>query len=202
MAARSRGDRGRAEQLFREVWQQGKPGDILSTAAHLFGVMVRDQEIAERALRDSLEWCGTDHDQGQVWHSLGNLLSRQSPRWKEAEEAYHKALQLLPTPDDQGQVYASLAGAIIKRQDSPSYAQAEEYLHYSLSLRPRVPRHRSTVYGLLARLYETSGRHHEAIEALGAAIEADREVRNWPLLRDRQARIEKLCRKLPDARHD
>ena len=66
MAARSRGDRGRAEQLFREVWQQGKPGDILSTAAHLFGVMVRDQEIAERALRDSLEWCGTDHDQGQV----------------------------------------------------------------------------------------------------------------------------------------
>jgi tetratricopeptide (TPR) repeat protein len=316
MAARSRGDSKRAEQCFREVWKQGRPGEIFSTAAHLFGIMVRDQEIAERALRDSLEWCGTDHDRGKVWHSLGNLLSRQRPRWQEAEEAYDKSLQLLHAPDDRGQVwhslgnllsrqrprwqeaeeaydkslrllqapddqaqvwhslgnllsreqlrwqeaeeayhksvqlernpdgraqvwhslgnllsrqstrwqeaeeaydkslqllhapdhqaqvYASWAGAIIKSQDFPSFCKAEEYARYSLFLNPRVPRHRSTVYGLLAKICAASGRYPEAIEALAAATEADRELGNTRLLRDRLAELERLRRRLQDAQHD
>ena len=279
MAARSRGDSKRAEQCFREVWKQGRPGEIFSTAAHLFGIMVRDQEIAERALRDSLEWCGTDYDPGKVWHSLANLLSRQSrrwreseesylkalqllqapedrgqvwhslgknllsqqrPRWQEAEEAFRKSIQLLHAPDDRGQVwhslgnllsqqrprwqeteeafresiqllhapgdqaqvYASWAGAIIKRQDFPSYSKAEEYARYSLSLNPRVPRHRSTVYGLLARICAASGRYPEAIEALAAAIEADRELGNTRLLRDRLTELGRLRRRLQDAQHD
>ena len=278
MAARSRGDSKRAEQCFREVWKQGRPGEIFSTAAHLFGIMVRDQEIAERALRDSLEWCGTDHDRGKVWHSLGNLLSRQRPRWQEAEEAYDKSLRLLQAPDDQAQVwhslgnllsreqlrwqeaeeayhksvqlernpdgraqvwhslgnllsrqstrwqeaeeaydkslqllhapdhqaqvYASWAGAIIKRQDFPSFCKAEEYARYSLFLNPRVPRHRSTVYGLLAKICAASGRYPEAIEALAAATEADRELGNTRLLRDRLAELERLRRRLQDAQHD
>jgi tetratricopeptide (TPR) repeat protein len=240
MAARSRGDSKRAEQCFREVWKQGRPGEIFSTAAHLFGIMVRDQEIAERALRDSLEWCGTDHDRGKVWHSLGNLLSRQRPRWQEAEEAYDEGLQLLHAPDDRGQVwhslgnllnrqrprwqeaeeaydkslqllhapahqaqvYASWAGAIIKRQDFPSFCKAEEYARYSLFLNPRVPRHRSTVYGLLAKICAASGRYPEAIEALAAATEADRELGNTRLLRDRLAELERLRRRLQDAQHD
>jgi len=80
MAARARGDRNGAREYFYLVWKQGRPGDIFAIAAHLFGNLSLDRERAERALRDSLQWYDDRSHQGQVWHSLGNLLSRQRAR--------------------------------------------------------------------------------------------------------------------------
>jgi len=308
MAARDRGDRHGAERWFRQVWEQGKPGEIYAIASHLFGNMVRDRGIAERALLDAIEWGESgghrgevwhslgnllsrqparwkeaeqaydeslrllhdprdrgevwhsvgnllsrqpgrsreaeeahheslrllrdpqdqglvwhslgnllgrqparwkqaeeayheslrllQHDppgQGQVWHSLGNLLGRQSGRWKDAEEAYHESLRLLQhDPPGQAQTYASWAAGLVNSGDRSSYSMAEAYARRALSLNPENPRHRSTVQGLLAKLYRASGRYPEAIEAIEAAMEADRTLKSWHLLKKREADLEEL----------
>ena len=195
MAARARGDRDGAKEYFRLVWKQGRPGDIFAIAAHLFGNLSSDRELAERAFRDSLQWYDDRSHQGQVWHSLGNLLSRQSPRWKEAEEAYRKSLQLRHDPAHQGQVYSSWAGAIVDNRPVNEYDKAEEYVRLSLSLRPNE-RTQSTVNGILARLYEAKGQYGQAVAALSAAIEADKRLKNSKLVRQRQQHLEELRRKI------
>lgn len=349
LAARSRGDKRHAEEYFRQVWEQGRPGDIFAIAAHLFGNLASDERVAERALRNSIEWYPNAVHRGQVWHSLGNLLSRDPSRWTEAEKAYHTSIQLLPNdavrapswhslgnllsrqprrlndaeeafkkslrvrhdpyhqgqvwhslanlisrqrsrtkesedayrkslqllrePDDQAQVwhslanllkkqtsrseeaenayrnglrlvrqassegqiwhslgnflasqegrweeaqaayehglrtanaysrtqiYASWAGAILKYRESSEYEKVEDFAARALSLRPRDPRTRSTVHGLLAKLYELTGRYSRAISALTIAIEADRELKNWQFVKKREAQRDQLRQKAKD----
>jgi tetratricopeptide (TPR) repeat protein len=118
---------------------------------------------AEEAYRKSLQLLHDPADQGQVWHSLGNLLSRQSPRWKGAEEAYRKSLQLLHDPADQAQVWHSL-GNLLSRQ-SPRWKEAEEAYQESLQLR-HDPAHQGQVWHSLGNLLSRqSPRWKEAEEA-------------------------------------
>jgi tetratricopeptide (TPR) repeat protein len=73
---------------------------------------------------------------GQVWHSLGNLLSKDRPRWKEAEAAYRKSLELRESPEDQGQVWHSLGNLLSK--DRSRWKEAEAAYRNSLELNPSL----------------------------------------------------------------
>jgi len=115
LAARSRGDKHGAEKYFREVWERERPGDIFAIAAHLFGNLAGDQNLAEQALRDSIEWFPDRTRRGQVWHSLGNLLRRQSSHWLEAEAAYRTSIDLLPHDALRADTWHSL-GNLLARQ--------------------------------------------------------------------------------------
>jgi tetratricopeptide (TPR) repeat protein len=162
MAARSRHDDRSAERYFREVWENGRQGDIFAIAAHLFGTLVRDRKIAEQALRESIGWWEASHHQAQVWHSLGNLLSQQSERWEEAEEAYRKSLQL---PGDPGrrQVWHSLGNLL--SQQSVRWVEAEQAYRKSLQLLGGT-RHQGQVWHSLGNLLSRqSGRWEEAEQA-------------------------------------
>ncbi len=169
MAARMRGDRDSARDYFFQVWKQGRPGDIYAIAAHLFGNLSKDRELAERSYRDSVKWYPEPFHQGQVWHSLGNLMSRQSQRWKEAEEAYRKSLQLLHDPADQGQVWHSL-GNLMSRQ-SQRWKEAEEAYRKSLQLR-HDPADQGQVWHSLGNLMSRqSQRWKEAEEAYRKSLQ-------------------------------
>jgi tetratricopeptide (TPR) repeat protein len=169
MAARARGNRNRAREYFYLVWKQGKPGDIFAIAAHLFGNLSFDRELAERALHDSLQWYDDRSHQGQVWHSLGNLLSRQSLRWKEAEGAYRKSLKLLHDPAHQGQVWHSL-GNLLSRQNN-RWQEAEEAYHASIQLL-HDPADKGQVWHSLGNLLtRQSQRWKEAEEAYRKSLQ-------------------------------
>ncbi len=126
MAARQRGDRVAAERYFRAVWKQGRPGEIFAIAAHLFGngVARRDPQLAESAFQDSLRWNDNPQGQGQVWHSLGNLLARDRRRRSEAEAAYQQSLDLISDPQGQGQVWHSLGNLLARDRQRRSEAEA------------------------------------------------------------------------------
>jgi len=132
MAARKRGDRANAERHFRAVWENGRPGYIFALAAHFFGNLTRDRMTAERALRDSLAWNPAPDHQGQVLHSLGNLLARDRSRVKDAEDVFKKSLNLLHDPQDQGQVFHSLGNLLAK--DRSRAKDAEDAFKKSLEL--------------------------------------------------------------------
>jgi tetratricopeptide (TPR) repeat protein len=171
MAARSRGDRRRAEGLFRAVWENGKPGDIYAIAAHLFGNLTRDRGAAETAFHDSIKWYQTPWHQGQVLHSLGNLLSRQFGRWDASEQAYTASLELLETQTDRGQVLHSL-GNLLSRQ-SGRWDEAEENYKGSLDLL-KAPQDRAQVLHSLGNvLSRQSQRWEEAEKAYAESLRLD-----------------------------
>ena len=194
MAARSRGDRRTEESHFRAVWEQGKPGDIYGIAAHLFGGLVsqRDWKTAERAMLDSLRWYRAPHHRGQVLHSLGNLLSKQSDRWEKAEEAYGTSLKLNSDPHHQGEVYASWARAIFRKQETSLYEKAEEYALKALQLKRNNLKHKGIVHSLLARIYEATGQYPKAISSLEEMIQANRKLENWGHVADGKKRLHRL----------
>ena len=171
MAARSRGDRRTEESHFRAVWEQGKPGDIYGIAAHLFGGLVsqRDWKTAERAMLDSLRWYRAPHHRGQVLHSLGNLLSKQSQRWKEAENTYNRSLHLLAgDKPSQGKVWHSL-GNLLNNQPQ-RWKEAEEAHRTSLKLNSD-PHHQGEVWHSLGNLLsKQSDRWEKAEEAYGTSL--------------------------------
>jgi tetratricopeptide (TPR) repeat protein len=134
MSAYQRGDRRSAERDFEAVYKNGQPGEIYGIAAHLYGLLVKRAEVAEQAFRNGIRWLPTLAGQGQVWHSLGNLLSKDRPRWKEAEAAYAKSLELDASPEGQGQVWHSLGNLLSK--DRSRWKEAEAAFRKSLELDP------------------------------------------------------------------
>lgn len=143
MAARGRKQHAKAQDFFRQVWEQGRPGEIFAIAAHLFGNSASNWNIAERALRDSIEWDPSPHGQAITWHSLGNLLSGDRRRWKEAEEAYRKSLDLDNDPSSQAKTWHSLGNLLAKNRKR--WSEAEDAYRRSLGA-PNHPTHIGQVH--------------------------------------------------------
>jgi tetratricopeptide (TPR) repeat protein len=171
MAAYQRGTRKTAEADFKVVYENGRPGEIHAVAAHLYGRLVRDKSVAEQALHDGIRWYTERHHQGQVWHSLGNLLSKDRRRWGEAEEGYRKSLELDPTPEHQGQVWHSLGNLLSK--DRRRWGEAEEAYRKSLELDP-TPEHQGQVLASLAGALMKRGDPGVYDQAEEYALEAQR----------------------------
>ena len=163
MAAKARRDRKQQETYFGAVWEAGRPGFIFAVAAHMYALVVRDQNIAERALGNSLEWHDEPAHQGQVYHSLGNLLAENRNRWGEAENAYKKSLSLDSDPAHQGQVYHSLGNLLAENRNR--WGEAENAYKKSFSL-DSDPAHQGQVYHSLGNLLaENRNRWGEAENA-------------------------------------
>ena len=196
MSARGRGNKISAEKYFRIVWENGGKGDIFAIAAHLFGLLVYDPVTAEKAFRDSIAWYDIPSHQGQVWHSLGNLLSKHSRRWSEAEEAYKKSLELLADPGHQGQVYASWADNLLKLDEPKKYGRIEEFALKALSLAPRNLKTSGISNRILAAVYESRGVYQKAIEALEALMQTNARLNIAGFNEEIQSRIDELRQKL------
>ena len=169
MAARARRDKQGQLRYFGEVWKNGRPGFIFAVAAHLFGNLIRDAAIAEKALRDSIAWNRNEIKKGQVYHSLGNLLARNQKRWDEAEEAYRKSLELRHDPEHKAQVYHSLGNLLAG--NAQRWGEAEEAYRKSLELR-HDPEDKAQVYHSLGNLFSGNAqRWDEAQEAYRKSVE-------------------------------
>ncbi len=147
MAARRRGNKKDQEKYFRAVWEQGRPGLIFSIAAQLFGKLTRDPVIAERALRDALEWSQDDEGKAKVYHSLGDFLFRKR-RLPEAQNAYEQSLELRTEPIDKARVHHSLGNLFA---EEGIWHRAEESYEQSLDLGKR-PSHQAQVYHSIGNL--------------------------------------------------
>jgi tetratricopeptide (TPR) repeat protein len=117
MAARARHDRAKQEEYFRAVWEKGRHGNIFALAAHYFGNLATDAAVAERAMRDSIEWNPSPIHQSHVLNSLGNLLVRDRRRLKEAEQAFRKSLDLDRLSAGRAQVWHSLGNLLARDRD-------------------------------------------------------------------------------------
>ncbi|MCP4106627.1 MAG: hypothetical protein GY749_14005 [Desulfobacteraceae bacterium] len=175
MSARSRGDKRGAESYFRAVWENGRKGYIYAIAAHLFGLLVRDPKIAEKAFRDSIKWNDDPSHKAQVWHSLGNLLSRNRKRWTEAEHAYNKSIQLDENPSGKAQVWHSLGNLLSK--DRKRWTEAENAYNKSIQLRDD-PSHEGQVWHSLGNLLSMDRkRWAEAENAYNKSIQLRDDLR-------------------------
>lgn len=133
MAARARHDKRGQERYFGAVWTRQGGDDIFSIAAHLYGVLVRNRKTAEQALRDSIAARKDPADRGQVWHSLGNLLSKDPQRRSEAEEAYLESLAYTDDdPASRGERLHSYGNFLA--EDSTRWSEAERAYQESLDL--------------------------------------------------------------------
>jgi tetratricopeptide (TPR) repeat protein len=180
MAARARREHARARDFFRQVWEQGRPGEIFGIAAHLFGTSTSDWKLGERALRDSLAWYHSAHHQVLVWHSLGVLLSKNRRRWKDAEEAYWKSLRLDNDPSSQAKTWHSLGNLLAK--DRKRWKNAEEAYSKSLQLDNNLSSQAKTWHSLGNLLAKDRKRWKAAEEAYGIALELgdqDTKAQTW-----------------------
>ncbi|HEY3275673.1 MAG TPA: tetratricopeptide repeat protein, partial [Syntrophorhabdaceae bacterium] len=160
MAARARKDTEGQLKYFRIVWEKGRPGKIFGIAAHFFGLLVKDKGIAERALRDSIKFTGPEH-QAQVYHSLGNLLSKDRKRWEEAELAYGTSIELDRFPESQAETYHSLGNLLSKNRKR--WEEAEKAYVMSLELSTR-PEDQAQVYHSLGNLLSKDKERWEEAE--------------------------------------
>ncbi|HEX5720130.1 MAG TPA: tetratricopeptide repeat protein [Thermoanaerobaculia bacterium] len=147
---------------------------------------------AENAYRRSLELDPIFKGQGQVWHSLGNLLSKDRTRWPEAENAYRRSLELNTNFKSQGQVHASWADALMKVGGPPAFEQAEKLALKARTLDPRNPTTCGVANRVLADIYEARGQIEDAIAALEALQETDRQLDNRKHHDRIQTRIQEL----------
>lgn len=131
MAARARREHTQAREFFRQVWEQGRPGEIFAIAAHLFGTSTSDWTLGERALGDSIAWNHSAYHRAVVWHSLGVLLSKNPRRRKDAEEAFRKSLQLDNDPSSQAKTWHSLGNLFAKNRKR--WDEAEDAYRKSLA---------------------------------------------------------------------
>jgi tetratricopeptide (TPR) repeat protein len=96
-------------------------------------VLVRNRKTAEQALRDSIAARKDPADRGQVWHSLGNLLSKDPQRRSEAEEAYLESLAYTDDdPASRGERLHSYGNFLA--EDSTRWSEAERAYQESLDL--------------------------------------------------------------------
>jgi tetratricopeptide (TPR) repeat protein len=147
---------------------------------------------AEDAYRRSLALRHDPEHQAQVWHSLGNLLSKDRTRWAEAEDAYRRSLALRHDSEDKGQVKASWADALMKVVGTPAFDQAEQLALDARALDPRNPHTCGIANRVLANIYEAREQPSEAIAALEALQETDRQLGKREHQDRVQARIDKL----------
>jgi tetratricopeptide (TPR) repeat protein len=173
MAARARKDTEGQLKYFRIVWEKGRPGKIFGIAAHFFGLLVKDKGIAERALRDSIKFTGPEH-QAQVYHSLGNLLSKDRKRWEEAELAYGTSIELDRFPESQAETYHSLGNLLSKNRKR--WEEAEKAYVMSLELSTR-PEDQAQVYHSLGNLLSKDKERWEEAEL---AYDTSLELRTGP----------------------
>jgi tetratricopeptide (TPR) repeat protein len=173
MAAYQRGEKARAILAFRELWDSGNAGKIYGIAAHLYGRLEQNREVAERAFSDSiLRYEHPDH-RGQVYHSLGNLLSRDRKRWAEAEAAYRDALEILQQEADMAQVYHSL-GNLLSR-DQKRWAEAESAFRASLKLDNSNQGHAQVYHSLGNLLSRDQKRWVDAEAAFRESLDLNRD---------------------------
>src|SRR5581483_9422804 len=130
-----RKDKRAQEKYFRAVWERRNSGLISAIAAHLYGLLIqrRDRDTAERALRDSIEWNDSPHYRGQVYHSLGNLLTKERRRWPEAEQAFRKSIELRRGDAfGEAQTWHSLGNLLSKERRR--WPEAEQAFRKSIQL--------------------------------------------------------------------
>jgi len=186
MAARARGDKTAQYRYFRAVWEQGQIGHVFALAAHFYGLLERDRRIAEKALRDSIDWGVTSEHQSQVYHSLGNLLARDRNRGREAEAAYRQSLLLDPSAEHQGQVqvYHSLGNLLA--WDRNRWREAEAAYQRSIELRID-PEDIAQVYHSLGNLLardrnrwrEAEGAYEQSIQLKTSLEEKGQVYASW-----------------------
>jgi tetratricopeptide (TPR) repeat protein len=173
MAARARHDREGQEFYFSKVWEQGREGQIFAIAAHLFGNLVRDRATAEEALNDSINWNESPTHQGQVLHSLGNLLSRDHMRRRDAEQTFRDSLRLLRDAPSKGQVWHSLGNLL--GGDRRRFREAEEAFRTSLNLLQDAHSKGQVWHSLGNLLGGDRRRFREAEEAIRRSIQLNPE---------------------------
>lgn len=173
MAARERGDNATARECFQTVWRKGRPGEIFAIAAHLYGNLISrsNRDISEQAFRDSLWWSNRAYHQGQVWHSLGNLLARDRGRRREAESAYRAGLERLSDPQDRAQVWHSLGNLLA--HDRGRRREAEDAYRASLERDGDLQGEAQSWHSLGNLLARDRGRWQEAEDAYRASLERD-----------------------------
>jgi tetratricopeptide (TPR) repeat protein len=191
-------DRREAKRVLHRsiVWDPTAEGRAQSWHS-LGNLLSKDRQSwleAENAYHRSLALLHDPEHQGQVWHSFGNLLSKDQNRWAEAENAYRRSLALRHDPEHQGQVKASWADALIKVVGRPAFEQAEGLALEAQSLDPRNPHTCGIANRVLAKVYEERGQISEAIAALEALQETDRQLGKREHRKRIQDRIDKLRR--------
>jgi tetratricopeptide (TPR) repeat protein len=155
MAARSRNDETSQRRYFGEVWSRGRHGYIFAVAAHYYGQLERDLEIAERALNDSLRWDDSTSHRIKVKNSLGKRLSKDRNRWPDAEAAYNESIELdREDPVSQAMTLHSLGQLLTK--DRRRWDDAEKALNRSLQQRDN-PSDEAYTYHSLGKLLSEKG---------------------------------------------
>lgn len=132
----------------------------------------------------------------QTYHSLGNLLSKDRKRWKDAEKAYEKSLELRTDKKYKGQVLASWANLLSKSDDSTAQDLAEKKALDGLRLDPGNPWTNGVCYRVLAELYERRGEIKIAVDNYQLLLKTDRELRRWNFARKTESKIAELRRLL------
>jgi tetratricopeptide (TPR) repeat protein len=175
MAARSRGDRKNEERYFREVWKRGRKGYIYAVAAHLFALLIknRDREVAEQAMRDSIEWNDSGYNRALVYNSLGSLLAKDFRRHEEAERAYRQSLKLRDEPQHQAQVYHSLGNLFAKDRDR--WQEAEQAFRHSLKVDSDSESRAQTFHSLANLLTKDRRRWKEAEDTYRESLRLSRD---------------------------
>jgi tetratricopeptide (TPR) repeat protein len=169
MAARARKDDRSQRRYFGEVWSRGRPGDIFAEAAHYYGLLERDLELAERALNDSMLWDDSTSNRIRVKNSLGKRLSEDRHRWRDAEEAFRESIELDPDPVSQAYTRHSLGQLLGK--DRQRWDDAEKELNLSLELRDKQLDRAKTLHSLGKLLAKNPKRRKDAEDAYRRSLE-------------------------------
>ena len=91
-------------------------------------------EEAEGYLMESLDLRDDPEDKGQVYHSLGNLLSKNPQRWAEAEKAYKQSLAVARDAHSKAERWHSLGNLLSQDKNKERWAAAEDAYKQSLKV--------------------------------------------------------------------
>lgn len=163
MAARARGDKDSQRRYFGEVWSRGRPGDIFAEAAHYYGLLERNLEIAEHALNDSLLWNTSTSHKIIVKNSLGRRLSESRNRSRDAEAAFNESIELDHDPVSQAKTLHSLGQLLAN--NTRRRVDAENALNSSLEQRDNRLDRAKTLHSLGKLLAKDRKRWKDAEDA-------------------------------------
>lgn len=168
MAARARGDKDSQRRYFGEVWSRGRPGDIFAEAAHYYGLLERNLEIAERALNDSLAWNTSTSHKIIVKNSLGSRLSKSRNHSGDAEAAFNESIELDHDPVSQAKTLHSLGQLLAENRRR--WGDAEKALRRSLEQRDNRLDRAKTLHSLGNLLAKNPKRWEEAEDVYGRSL--------------------------------
>lgn len=190
-----------AELAYRRSLELRHDPEHQAQALHSLGNLLSKDRArwpeAENAYRRSLGLDNTPEGQAKIWHSLGNLVSKARARWPEAENAYRRSFELDNRSEGRGQVRASWADALMKVGGPPAFEQAEKLALEARTLDPRNPMTCGVANRVLADIYEARGQVDDAITALEALQETNRQLGNLKHLDRIQSRLQKLRQRTP-----